>query len=276
MIKLGSHISFTKPNYLVGAIEESLSNKANCLMIYLGAPQNTKRVDISLYKKELYEEKYKEIIKSEDIVIHAPYIINPANPTKKDFAISFLIGEIERMNYLGAKYLVLHPGSFTTYTPQIGLDTLIEVLREVINKTNKVVICIETMAGKGNEIGKNLEEMQYLIKSLNNERIKMCLDTCHIWDAGYNLQEYDNFKKELIKYDLLKEIKVIHLNDSKNTLNSHKDRHENIDKGFIKLETLAKFVHDKDFDNIPIILETPIPESGSIYKEEIAMLLAKK
>ncbi|MEA4115380.1 deoxyribonuclease IV [Mycoplasma sp. 744] len=277
MIKLGSHVAFAKKSeYLIGACQTSLNNGANCMMIYLGAPQNTKRVDIQQYGRDEYFKKYKNLIKAEDIVVHAPYIVNPANPNKQKFAIEFLVQEIKRMNYIGAKYLVLHPGSYTTFKPQEALDCLIHVLKVVIARTENVIICIETMAGKGSEIGINLEQLSYLIKSLNSTRVKMCLDTCHIWDAGYDLKNYETFKKELINFDLLKEIKVIHLNDSKNELASHKDRHANIDLGHIGLKTLAKFVHDKDFDNVPIILETPIPESGSIYKEEITMLLNYK
>ncbi|EGV00163.1 endonuclease IV [Mycoplasmopsis columbina SF7] len=276
MIKIGSHVSFNKPTYLTGAIEQSLKNGANAAMIYLGAPQNTVRADVSLYKKEEYLKDYAHLIKPEDIVVHAPYIINPSNPDKQEFAINFLVQEIKRMNYFGAKYLVLHPGAYTKFNPESALNTLIKTLEEVLKQTNDVVICIETMAGKGTEVGVNFDQLSYLIRTLDNERIQMCLDTCHIWDAGYNIKNYDEFKAELKKYDLLKHIKVIHLNDSKNDVNSHKDRHANINQGFIGLETLAKFVHDKDFDNVPIILETPIPESGSIYKEEITMLLNSK
>ncbi|WP_029512977.1 deoxyribonuclease IV [Mycoplasmopsis iners] len=276
MIKLGSHISFTKPNYLVGSVEESIKNKANCMMIYLGAPQNTRRVSVNEYKKDEYLKNYAQLIKPEDIVIHAPYIVNPSNPEKADFAIQFLIEEIKRMNYFGAKYLVLHPGAYTKFTAKEALDTLINNLRQIISQTEDVVICIETMAGKGTEVGRNFEEISYVLKTINNDRVQLCLDTCHLWDAGYNLKDYQNFKNELLKYDLLKNVKVIHLNDSKNELSSHKDRHANINQGLIKLETLAKFVHDPDFDNIPIILETPIPEEGPIYDKEIAMLLACK
>ncbi|UUD35551.1 deoxyribonuclease IV [Mycoplasmopsis caviae] len=278
MIKLGSHISFKSPNYLVGSIEESLKNKANCTMIFLGAPQNTKRVEPSLYKLDEYKQKYENLIKPQDIIIHAPYIINPTSKdkSKSSFAIDFLIKEIERMNYIGAKYLVLHPGSYTKYQLQESLEQLVSSLSEVLAKTKDVIICIETMSGKGSEVGINFNQLAYLIGKLANDRIKICLDTCHLWDAGYNIKNYEEFKAELIKYDLLRHVSVIHLNDSKNDLNSHKDRHENIDKGFIGIETLAKFVHDPDFDNIPIILETPIPEKGPIYDQEIALLLNYK
>ncbi|ADV34775.1 putative endonuclease 4 (plasmid) [Mesomycoplasma conjunctivae] len=278
MIKLGSHISFKSPDYLVGSIKESLKNKANCTMIYLGAPQNAKRVDTKVYKYEEYKANYSNLIKPEDIVVHAPYIINPSSKdkVKNAFAVDFLIKEIQRMNYIGVKYLVLHPGAYTTYELQESLAQLVKSLKEVLAKTKDVVICIETMSGKGTEVGTNFAQLRYLIDELANDRLQICLDTCHVWDAGYNIKNYQEFKSEINKYNLLKHIKVIHLNDSKNDLNSHKDRHENIDKGFIGIDTLAKFVHDKDFDNVPIILETPIPENGPIYDQEIAALLAYK
>ncbi|MGP1451657.1 MAG: deoxyribonuclease IV [Metamycoplasmataceae bacterium] len=273
MIKLGSHISFKSPNYLVGSIEESLKNKANTAMIYLGAPQNTNRISIALYKYKEYKEKYSSLIKEEDIVVHAPYVVNPSNPEKSEFAVQFLVEEIERMNYINAKYLVLHPGAYTSYSPEIALKTLVISLKQILDKTKNVIICIETMSGKGTEVGINFEQMRYILNEVNNERIQICLDTCHVWDAGYNIQNYEEFKQEINKWNLLKHIKVIHLNDSKNQLASHKDRHENIGKGFIGLETLRKFVHDPDFDNIPIILETPVPSTGPIYDLEIQELL---
>ncbi|WP_406615409.1 deoxyribonuclease IV [Mycoplasmopsis hyopharyngis] len=275
MIKLGSHISFKAPNYLYDSVKESIANKANTLMVYLGAPQNTNRVSVDLYKYNEYKQAFGNIIPEQDIIVHAPYIVNPANPEKQQFAIDFLIAEIKRMNYIKAKYLVLHPGSFTKWSPQVALDTLVSTLKAILKNTQDVVICIETMAGKGSEIGINFDQLKYILNNVNDPRIQICLDTCHLWDAGYDLKQYEQFKKQLIEFDLLKNVKVIHLNDSKNELNSHKDRHANIDQGFIGLKTLQLFVHDPDFDNIPIILETPIPEQGPIYDQEIQMLLKK-
>ncbi|EFF41695.1 deoxyribonuclease IV [Mycoplasmopsis alligatoris] len=276
MIKLGSHISFTSPRYLIGAVEESLENKANVMMIYLGAPQNTKRVDVEQYNINQYNTFYKDKIKPEDIIIHAPYIVNPANPTKWVFSANFLIDEIKRMNSFGAKYLVLHPGAFTIFDTQNALKTLAKSLKYIFSKTKDVVICLETMSGKGTEIGITYEQIMYLINELKTDRLAACLDTCHVWDAGYNIQKYDQFKKELKESGLLEHIKVIHLNDSKNPLSSHRDRHENIGKGHIGFESLQKVVFDSDFDNIPIILETPWVDNKPIYKEEIALLLNKK
>ncbi|VEU75181.1 putative endonuclease 4 [Mycoplasmopsis maculosa] len=276
MIKIGSHVSFNSPNYLVGAIETSISNGANCAMIYLGAPQNKNRVDVEKYCLKEYLEKYSSTIKPEDIIVHAPYIVNPTSLEKYNFAIDFLIKEIERMNYIGAKYLVLHPGSSTNFDLQDSLDRFVLSIKEILSKTKDVIICVETMAGKGKEVGVNFDQIRYFIDKIDNERFQVCLDTCHVWDSGYNIKNYEEFKEILKKYDILKNIKVIHLNDSKNQIESHKDRHENIGKGYIGLETLSKFVHDKDFDNIPIILETPWTDEGPIYKEEIIILLNKE
>ncbi|MEE3928227.1 deoxyribonuclease IV [Mycoplasmopsis ciconiae] len=275
MIKIGSHISFKSPGYLVSAVQESLDNKANCMMIYLGAPQTTKRVDVAKFNIDQYNLFFKDLIKPEDIIVHAPYITNAANPEKYPFACNFLIQEIKRMNHIGAKYLVLHPGAYTAFSPEKALKTLANSLKYILSETKDVVICIETMSGKGTEIGINYEQIMYLINEVNDPRIQVCLDTCHIWDAGYNIQDYENFKKELKESGVYQHIKVIHLNDSKNPLNSHKDRHENLGKGYIGTQTLKKIVHDPDFDNIPIILETPWVDNKPIYKEEIAILMDK-
>ncbi|MBU4689702.1 deoxyribonuclease IV [Mycoplasma zalophidermidis] len=276
MIKLGSHVQFKAPNYLVDSAETSINNGANCMMIYVGPPQSTKRISNEKYKLDEYIKQYSNIIKPEDVVVHAPYIINMASPEKGDFAVQFLIEEIKRVDYIGAKYLVLHPGAHTTFDVDFSIQTLCNNLQKVIDATKNVIICLETMSGKGTEVCKNFEQIKYVINKLNNERIQLCLDTCHIWDAGYNIKNYEDFKSELVKFDLLKHIKVIHLNDSLNGLNSHKDRHANIDKGHIGLQTLSRFVHDKDFDNIPIILETPWTDNGPIYDVEIKMLLDAK
>ncbi|TDV24427.1 endonuclease IV [Mycoplasmopsis mustelae] len=275
MIKLGSHISFKAPHYLPGAVQESLNNGANVMMIYLGAPQTTKRVDVKKYKLDEYLQNYQDKIAQRDIIVHAPYIINPASPSKHSFSNDFLIQEIKRMNYLGLKYMVLHPGAHTEFEPQEALDQLIDSLKYILKNTEDVVICIETMSGKGTEIGVNFEQIRYILDWVNSDRIQVCLDTCHLWDSGYDLQNYEEFKAELKRWNILERTKVIHLNDSKNEIFSHKDRHANIGEGNIGTHTLKRFVHDPDFDNIPIILETPWKPEGPIYKQEIALLLQK-
>lgn len=273
MIKLGSHISFKSPNYLIGAVEEAISYGSNTLMIYLGAPQNTLRTPIENYKYDEYKEKYANIIKPEDIIIHAPYIVNPSNPEKSAFAIDFLIKEIERMNYIGSKYLVLHPGASLNFGKDIAIKTLINSLEKILAKTKDVEIILETMSGKGTEIGSSLEELKFVIEKINNPRLGVCLDTCHIWDAGYDIKNDLNiFILKLKEMNLLKWIKIIHLNDSKNDLSSHKDRHENIGRGFIGFEALKKFLYQPEFEGICTILETPWVEGKPIYKEEIEKL----
>lgn len=274
MIKLGSHVSFRKPDYLVGAIEESLNNGANCAMIYLGPPQSTLRVSPENYLLDEYFAGYAAKIEPKDIVIHAPYIINMASKSKAEFSRNFLIDEISRANQIGCRYLVIHPGSATDLSKQEALEQLIENLKFVLNRSKNITICIETMAGKGNEICTNFEDIMYVINEINSNRIAICLDTCHVWDAGCDIKEYDGFKKMLVERDILKHIKVIHLNDSLNPLNSHRDRHANIGNGLIGLDALKKIVWDVNFDDVPIILETPyINGTISPYKEEIALLL---
>lgn len=273
MIKLGSHISFKSPNYLVGAVEEAISYEANTLMIYLGAPQNTSRASIDKYKYDEYIEKYSNIIKPKDIIVHAPYIVNPSNPEKANFAIEFLTKEIERMNYIGSKYLILHPGSFLNFGKDLAIKTLIDSLEKILLQTKNVEIILETMAGKGTEVGSSLEELKFVIEKINSPRLGICLDTCHIWDAGYDIRNnLDTFILKLEEMNLFKWIKVIHLNDSKNGLSSHKDRHENIGKGFIGFDSLKNFLYHPKFEGICTILETPWVENRPIYKEEIKML----
>lgn len=274
-IKLGSYVSFKGPKYFVGAVESAVFNQANCLMMFLGSPQTPKRVDASLWKFDEYQQNLLKIIDKNDIVIHAPYFINPASLEKYQFAVEFLIKEINIMNKLGLNKLVLHPGSATKFSREDSVERLVKSLKEIILQTQNVEILLETMAGKGNEIGTNFEELKKIIDKVNSPRLGICLDTCHVWDSGYNIQDYQNFMNYLENKKYLQYIKVIHLNDSKNGLGSRKDKHENVGKGKIGLETLARFVHDKRWINTWIFLETP-EISKTIYKEEIALLLDSK
>lgn len=283
MLKIGSHVSFKAPNYLVDSMNESIANGANAMMIYLGPPQNTKRVSVDQYKlNECIDQGLFNKIERDNIIVHAPYIINPSNIKKSDFAKQFLIDEIERMNYLSIKYLVLHPGASLDQDLDFTLVHLANVLKEIISKTKDVVICIETMAGKGTEVGINLEQIKKVIDIVNDERIAICLDTCHMWDSGYDVKtdfEHNNgiyLINKLKELSLLNKVKVIHLNDSKNDLSSHKDRHENIGRGFIGLKALKNFANHKVFDNIPIILETPYVNDKSPYKDEIRLIKGEK
>lgn len=275
-MKYGSHISFSKSTkYLIGACEETLSNKANSMMIYLGGPQSSLRVGVENYLLDEYKEKFMNQIRPEDIIVHAPYIINPSSLSKSAFAIQFMKEELKRMNFIGSKYIVLHPGSATDGSIEECLEQLVKSIKEILSTTKEVVILLETMSGKGNELGINFEQLKYVIDNVSSERLGICLDTCHIWDAGYDLSNPQKIISELEENGLLHKIKVIHVNDSKNPLGAHKDRHENIGRGFIGLNTIKNFINLPYFDNVYKILETPFVDDKPIYNKEIEMLFNK-
>jgi len=266
---------------LEGSAEEAYKLGESTFMIYTGAPQNTRRKPI----EELNIEKGHEIMKQHglsNIVVHAPYIINIANTIKPhvfDLGVEFLQSEIERTQALGAKDIVLHPGSHVGEGADVGIKKIIEGLNEVLTNDNNVRIALETMAGKGSEIGRNFEEIARIIDGVNhNERLSVCFDTCHTHDAGYNVKEdFDGVLNEFDKIIGVDRIKVVHVNDSKNDIGAHKDRHENIGFGYIGFDALNYIVHHDTFKDVPKILETPFvgedkKSKKPPYKLEIEML----
>lgn len=277
---IGSHVSFGEKQ-LLGSLEEAISYNANALMFYTGAPQNTIRKPIS---DKLLDDAINYAKENNfdfnNIVCHAPYIINLANKSqadKWDFSINFLINEIKRCEKLGVNKIVLHPGSSVGITQEEGLDNIIEALKIILENDTSVNILLETMAGKGNECGRTIAQIAYIINNVNSNLLKVCVDTCHINDAGYNVNEFDQYLEEFDQKIGIDKIYCIHLNDSKNILGSHKDRHENIGFGEIGFEALYKVLTNKKLENIPKILETPyLTVTDKIkkapYKEEIAML----
>lgn len=278
MLYIGSHVSFTKNSQLLGSLEEALSYGANTFMFYTGAPQNTNRSNIDY---NLTQEAIK-LMKSHDIdiskvIVHAPYIINLCNPEKFDFSVKFLTEEVKRVSDLGVKYLVLHPGSHVGLGVEKGISNIILGLKKVFESTScNVTILLETMAGKGTEIGRNLEEIKTIIDSVNNERLGVCLDTCHLHDAGYDLTKFDEFLDEFDNMIGIDKIKCIHINDSKNVIGSHKDRHENIGFGKIGFDTLLNVIYNDKLVDIPKILETPYVDDKPPYKYEIEMIKNKR
>ncbi|MEP9852052.1 deoxyribonuclease IV [Staphylococcus aureus] len=278
---LGSHVSMNGKKMLEGSAEEAHKLGESTFMIYTGAPQNTRRKPI----EELNIEKGHEVMKRHDlsnIVVHAPYIINIANTVKPhvfDLGVEFLQSEIERTQALGAKDIVLHPGSHVGEGADVGIKKIIEGLNEVLTHDNDVRIALETMAGKGSEIGRNFEEIAKIIDGVDyNERLSVCFDTCHTHDAGYNIKEdFDGVLNEFDKIIGVDRIKVVHVNDSKNDIGAHKDRHENIGFGYIGFDALNYIVHHDTFKDIPKILETPFvgidkKSKKPPYKLEIEML----
>lgn len=286
---IGSHVSFTKEEQLLGSVKEALSYGANTFMFYTGAPQNTNRVKIDDNKTSLAIQLMEENnIDFNNVVVHAPYIINLANDNdeeKYNFAINFLKQEIDRCEQLKIKKLILHPGSHVGLGVDKGIENIIYALNLVLEKPSDVMICIETMAGKGSECGKNLEEINKIINRVKNkERIGVCLDTCHLNDAGYDISKFDEFLDEFDKKIGIEKIKCVHINDSKNVSGSGKDRHENFGYGTLGFETLLNVIYNKRLNNIPKILETPYvsiddkskDRTYPPYKFEIEMIKNKK
>lgn len=274
---IGSHVQMKAPLFLEGSVKEALSYNANALMLYTGAPQNTRRREISdMRVKEAQELMKANGIPMEHMIIHAPYIINPANSVKPEvaeLAVEFLQKEILRTHEIGARYLVLHPGSYTTADLDTGIETAIRQLNAVKEIPDDVVICLETMAGKGSEIGFRFEHLARILEGLEQpEHYGVCLDTCHIHDAGYHVEDFDAVLDEFDKVIGLSRLHVIHLNDSKNIEGARKDRHANLGQGEIGFETLYKVASNPRVEKIPKILETPYIGNKPPYKEEIAML----
>ena len=281
MLIIGSHVGFKKDTQLLGALDETLSYNGNAFMFYTGAPQNTVRMPLNdaLTFKAL--EKMKENnISLDNVVVHAPYIINLANNKdldKYNFSINFLKQECNRCADLFVKKLVLHPGSHVGCGNDIGINNIINALNEVLKESDTIIL-LETMAGKGTEVGKTLEEIKQIIDGvIYKDKIGICLDTCHLSDAGYDVSKFDEILDILESYNLLDKVLCIHINDSKNIRGSHKDRHENIGYGTIGFDNLINIIYNKRLEQIPKILETPYIEIDlPPYKEEIDMIKNKK
>ena len=269
---IGSHVSFKSGKQLVGSVVEALSYGSNTFMFYTGAPQNTSRstIDENL-TKEAFELMKENGIEPKNVIVHAPYIINLANDgASYDFAIKFLKEEIKRVDSLGMKYLVLHPGSHVGLGIDKGLDNIINGLNFVLSEDNDVVVCLETMAGKGSELGTSFEQIKKIIDGVKlNNKLMVCLDTCHINDAGYDLNNFDEVLDEFDNVIGLDKLACIHVNDSKNEKGSHKDRHENIGLGTIGFDNLIKVIYNERLDGIPKILETPYIGDTDDSKERL-------
>ncbi len=283
-LKLGSHVGMSGKEMFLGSVKEAASYGANVFMLYTGAPQNTRRKDVSELR---IEEGWQEAAKNgiHEIVVHAPYIINLANTVKPEtyeLAVEFLEKEIVRTAAMRSRILILHPGSHVNAGEDAGILQIVTGLNTVLNQNeNDVFIALETMAGKGSEIGRNFEQLARIYEGVHKkDRLRICFDTCHVNDAGYDL--VNDYEGVLAQFDHilgLDQIAVFHINDSMNPLGAHKDRHANIGEGSLGYETLHRIVHDERFASIPKILETPwrCPEGEKKktippYKEEIAWL----
>ena len=283
---IGSHVGFSANKQLLGSVEEALSYGSTTFMFYTGAPQNTKRNPINKeYTDEAYKLMKENNIDLNNVVIHAPYIVNLGNLDNFDFSVSFLKGEIARASELGIKNVALHPGANVSYDRNDSIGSIIKGLNQILDNKYDVTVCLETMAGKGSEIGISTDEIKTIIDGIKyKDKIGVCLDTCHLNDSGINLNNFDEYINDFDNKIGIDYIKVIHVNDSKNEIGSHKDRHENIGFGTIGFDTLLKIIYDERFKNIPKILETPyVTENDESkekiyppYKYEIAMIRSKE
>ena len=283
-MRIGSHVSMSGKEMLLGSAKEALSYGANTFMVYTGAPQNTKRKPV----EELNIENATAFMRENNIdnfIVHAPYIINLANSTNPDIyklGVDFLAEEINRTVKMGSNVIVLHPGSHVGAGSDMGIAYIAEGLNQILKKDTPCLIALETMAGKGSEIGRNFEELAAIFDKVHhNEKLRVCFDTCHVHDAGYDI--VNAFDEVIERFDKLigtENIAVFHINDSKNPLGAMKDRHANIGDGYIGYDCLHKIVHDERFLMVPKILETPyIPDITNPkvtyppYKKEIEWLL---
>lgn len=286
MLKIGSHVGMNGKKMMLGSVEEALSYGANTFMLYTGAPQNTRRKEI----KDLNIEAAQALMKEngiKDFIVHAPYIINLGNtvkPETRQLAVDFLKLELTRASAMGGSVLVLHPGAHVGAGAEEGIASIVSGLNEVLTDDSDCLIALETMAGKGSEIGRSFEELARIYDGVTKkDRLRVCFDTCHTHDSGYDIiHDFDGVIREFNRLLGKDQIAVFHINDSKNPCGAAKDRHENLGKGFIGFDALNYIVHHSDFKEIPKILETPwisVDDGGKKiekppYKEEIAMLQA--
>lgn len=280
---LGSHVGMSGKEMLLGSAKEAVSYGADTFMFYTGAPQNTRRKEISELNIGPAWEYMKEHGISE-ILVHAPYIINLGNTVKPEtfsLAVEFLAKEIERTVSCRSHTLILHPGSHVGEGTEAGTAQIIKGLNEVLTADTDCRIALETMAGKGSEIGRSFEELARIYDGVKyNDKLRICFDTCHTSDSGYDIiHHFDEVMEDFDRIIGKDQIALFHINDSKNVPGAAKDRHENIGFGQIGFDALNYIVHHSDFENIPKILETPyIPspsnpkKSYAPYKYEIAML----
>lgn len=283
---IGSHVSFNSKAQLLGSVREALSYNANTFMIYTGGAQSTLRSDInSEYTYEAFKLMIENNINPKNVIVHAPYIVNLANKSdinKYNFYIEFLIKELNRVKELGLDKMVLHPGSATTCTKEEAISNIAEAINKIYENTTDVMILLEYMAGKGNEVGSSIGELKGIIDKINDkDRIGVCIDTCHMNDSGVDIAKFDEFLDEFDREIGIDKIKCVHVNDSLNPIGSHKDRHANIGYGTIGFDNLINVVYNDRLEGIPFILETPYinrnnKDAYAPYKMEIESIRNKK
>ena len=277
---IGSHVSFGKDQLLASA-KTAVSYGANTFMFYTGAPQNTIRAEL---KRDITEKAWEYMkennIDINNVICHAPYIINLANKEKIEswnFSISFLKNEIKRITEMGVNYIVVHPGNALKLDREEALSNIALALNFIIDEDTLPMILLETMAGKGSECGINIYELKSILNKVNlKDKIGICLDTCHLNDSGVDIAKFDEYLSVFDSEIGLDKVKCVHVNDSKNVIGSKKDRHANIGFGTIGFDNLLNVIYNPKLKDVPKILETPYIGEFPPYKFEIAMIKSKK
>ena len=283
---IGSHVSFNSKKQILGSVEEALSYNANTFMIYTGGAQSTARSSINdEFTYEAFKVMLENNINPKNVIVHAPYIVNLANKSderKYDFYIDFMANELNRVKELGLDKIVLHPGSATTCSREEAILNIVNGINKIYEKTSDVMILLEYMSGKGNEVGTSILELKNIIDKIDDkDRIGVCLDTCHMNDSGIDISKFNEFLDEFDLMIGIDKIKCVHVNDSMNTIGSHKDRHANIGYGTIGFDNLINVVYNERLNGIPFILETPYinrnnKDAYAPYKMEIESIRNKK
>ena len=271
MLKIGCHISSSKGFLNMG--KEIVSMGGNTFQFFTRNPRGGKAKDIDILDVEEFIKFAKEN-NIEVILAHAPYTLNACSADEKirDFAKRTFEDDLKRMEYIPHSLYNFHPGSHVKQGTEIGINYIVNMLNDVLKEEQTTKVLLETMAGKGTEVGRSFEEIAEIISKVKlNDHLGVCLDTCHVYDAGYDI--VNNIDKVLDEFDSiigLDRLYAIHLNDSKNPFESHKDRHEKIGEGFIGLEAIGRIINHPKLRNLPFFLETPNDLEG--YEKEISIL----
>lgn len=271
MLNIGCHLSATKGFANMG--KEALKIRANTFAFFTRNPRGGKA-------KAIDEKDVKELLKIIDennfakLVAHAPYTLNPcsANEKVREFAYIAMKEDLERMEYLKGNFYNLHPGSHTGQGTEKGIELISDMLNNILTEEQSTIVLLESMAGKGSEVGKNFEELAKIIERVElKNKIGVCLDSCHISDGGYDIKNnLDDVIEEFDKVVGLKYLYAMHLNDSMNEIGAHKDRHQKIGEGYLGIETFEKIINHPNLKDLSFILETPNELEG--YQKEIEML----
>lgn len=275
MFTIGCHLSASK-GYLAMA-KQAVSIGANTFQFFTRNPRGGKAKEIDEDDVKAFLEYSKEHGINR-ILAHAPYTLNACSADSgiREFAKNTMADDLKRMEYTPGNYYNFHPGSHVGQGVEVGIDFIAEMLNEILTKEQTTTVLLETMSGKGSEVGRNFEELKAIIDKVKlKDKLGVCLDTCHIWDGGYDVvNNFDGVLDEFDKIIGLEKLKAIHLNDSKNDLSSHKDRHEKIGEGKIGLDAISKIINNERIKELPFYLETPNEIDG--YEREIELLKKRR